>query len=129
MAAGGEGDTGSAEIQFDTVEAGAEAARDCGRCERPVVDGYLGSEGRVICRSCAELLGAGAIGKGAFLRAFGYGAGAAIVGTIVWFGFTKLTGSELGIIAIALGLFVGFAVRKGSGGHGGWKYQALAMAL
>ena len=40
-----------------------------------------------------------------------------------------MTDSEWGLVGIALGLFVGFAVRKGSGGRGGWRYQALAMAL
>ena len=36
---------------------------------------------------------------------------------------------QLGLVAIAVGLLVGWAVRKGSGGRGGWKFQALAMAL
>src|SRR5439155_3866977 len=36
---------------------------------------------------------------------------------------------ELGIVAIGVGLLVGIAVRKGSGGRGGRKFQALAMVL
>jgi hypothetical protein len=125
----GQGQAGSAGLQFDTVEADGEAAQPCTRCKQPIVGEYFEAAGNLLCRRCATLFGAGAAGTGTFLRALGYGAGAALVGTIVWFGFTKLTGSELGIIAIALGLFVGLAVRKGSGGQGGWKYQALAMGL
>ena len=107
----------------------AEAVRVCARCKRPIVDQYFESVGTIVCQRCADLLGAGVVGGGAFRRALGYGVGASLLGTIVWYGFTKLTGSELGIIAIAVGLLVGIAVRRGSGGQGGWKYQALAMAL
>ena len=32
-------------------------------------------------------------------------------------------------MAIVVGLLVGYAVRKGSNGRGGWRYQALAMFL
>ena len=33
------------------------------------------------------------------------------------------------MVAIAVGFMVGTAVRKGSGGRGGWAYQTLAIAL
>src|SRR5690242_20724155 len=101
----GGGDTGAVTgLQFDTAELGAEAARVCSRCKRPIVDQYFESVGNIVCQRCADLLGAGAVGGGSFRRALLYGVGASLLGTIVWYGFTKLTGSELGIIAIAVGL-------------------------
>lgn len=41
----------------------------------------------------------------------------------------KITNSELGIVAIGVGLLVGLAVRKGAAGRGGARYQALAVIL
>jgi hypothetical protein len=116
-------------LQFDRVDLAAEAARACKRCNRPMHDEYFASAGNILCRSCAEQLGA-AGGSGLdFWRALAYGAGAAVLGTILWFIIMKALDRELGIVAIAVGLFVGVAVRKGSLGRGGPKYQALAMAL
>jgi hypothetical protein len=54
---------------------------------------------------------------------------AGLAGAALWYAVRKISGYELGIIAIAVGLMVGLAVRKGSKGRGGWFYQALAIAL
>src|SRR4029078_3001781 len=62
-------------------------------------------------------------------RALALGGAAALLGTIVWFAIIKLTNREFGLLAIGIGLLVGFAVRKGSRALGGWKYQVLAMVL
>lgn len=64
-----------------------------------------------------------------FWRALLLGGLAGAAGTLVWSLIIYTTGYELGIIAIFLGVGVGLAVRKGARGRGGWKYQALAMAL
>ena len=58
-----------------------------------------------------------------------YGGGAALLGSLVWYAVARITGMELGIIAIGIGLLVGVAVKKGSRARGGRGYQALAMAL
>src|SRR4051812_8606165 len=79
----------------------------------------------MFCRTCVD----GFRARASFWRALLYGAGAAVVGTIVWFAILKLFNYELGIIGIVVGVFVGVAVRKGARGLGGWKYQTLAMAL
>jgi hypothetical protein len=47
----------------------------------------------------------------------------------LYFGIAALTGYEFGLVAVVVGLLVGGAVRKGSNGRGGWRYQALAMFL
>ena len=112
-------------MQFDRVEGpGPAAPPACAQCHRPL-DEYFALGGHMFCRTCVD----GFRGGASFWRALLYGAGAAVVGTIVWFAVLKLFNHELGIIGIVVGLFVGVAVRKGARGLGGWKFQALAMAL
>ena len=53
----------------------------------------------------------------------------AAVGSGGWYAILKLLNMELGLIAIVVGLMVGFAVRWGSEGRGGWLYQGLAILL
>jgi hypothetical protein len=87
---------------------------------------------RVLCERChAELLVNPDQGSGTkrFARAALFGIGAAVGGSALWYGFRALTDREAGIIAVVVGLMVGGAVRKGSGGRGGWRYQTLAIAL
>ena len=45
------------------------------------------------------------------------------------YAITAVSGYELGLIAIVVGYAVGAAVRWGSNGRGGWRYQTLAMLL
>jgi hypothetical protein len=116
-------------LQFDKVDLAADQSRACKRCNTLIHDEYFESAGNILCRRCAEQLGATSGGGLDFWRALAYGAGAAVLGTILWFIIMKVLNSELGIVAIAVGLVVGLAVRKGSLGRGGARYQALAMAL
>jgi hypothetical protein len=120
---------GEAALQFDKVElAPADAAVACRSCQRGIAGEYFEVAGNIVCPACAEQLGA-AKGWGAFVRAVGFGAGAALLGTLAWLGVIKLTGGEFGLLAIGVGFLVGAAVRKGARGPGGWKYQSLAIAL
>jgi len=114
-------------MQFDKVEiAGPVAPPACARCGKPL-DEYFELGGHMFCSPCVDSFkGAG---PGAFLRALMFGGGAALLGTIAWYAIYKITDSEFGLLGIVVGLFVGFAVRKGARGLGGWKYQALAMVL
>lgn len=115
-------------MQFDKVEHVAPAAApSCTACHRPL-DEYFELGGNMICATCAATINAGK-GSAAFLRALLFGAGAAVLGTIIWLAILSATKMELGLVAIAIGLLVGFAVRKGAGGGAGWKYQTLAMVL
>jgi hypothetical protein len=52
-----------------------------------------------------------------------------LLGSLLYWGFTKLTGFEIGLMAIAVGWLVGRAVMKGSNYRGGRRYQILAVAL
>ena len=118
---------GDEPLQFDKAEVAFSGLRVCASCQGRFDREYFEAGGKFICPACAGIL---ADDRTAYLlRAALFGAGAALVGTLVWFLVIKLSGSEFGLIAIAVGLFVGFAVRYGARGRGGARYQALAMAL
>src|SRR4029450_6773668 len=58
-----------------------------------------------------------------------FGLGAAIAGAILYYAVIAITNFEIGIVAIAIGFMVGWAVRKGAGGRGGRRFQVLALVL
>ena len=67
--------------------------------------------------------------SGRFFRAVLAGSGAAVVGAGIYYAVLALTGYEFALVAILVGLMVGFAVNWGSHGRGGWAYQTLAVVL
>jgi hypothetical protein len=117
----------AAPLQFDKAEVSPAGLRVCAACQARFDAEYFEAGGQHICARCAAHFNDG---SGRHLaRAFLFGAVAALIGTIVWFAILKLSGSEFGLLGIAVGLFVGIAVRRGARGRGGARYQALAMAL
>lgn len=68
-------------------------------------------------------------GNGPLLQAAAYGAVAALLGCILYAAFTIATGWQFGIVAMAVGYMVGWAMLQGSGGVGGQNYQILAVVL
>jgi hypothetical protein len=123
-------DTG---LQFERAEhAAPSGGAACAFCKQPISSSYYEVNGQVTCQRCrGQILAARNKGSpGArFAKALGLGAVAAAVGAGVYFGIEALTGYEFGLVAIVVGLLVGGAVRKGSNGRGGWRYQTLAMFL
>ena len=65
----------------------------------------------------------------AYSRALLFGIGAAIAGCIGYALFEILTGIMMGWIALLVGLFVGRAMKTGSRGLGGRRYQITAALL
>jgi hypothetical protein len=119
-----------APLQFEQAEfATAAVGKACAICKAAIADTYFEVGGNVLCPACSEKLTGQGGGRAAFLRGWLWGGGAALLGTIVWFAIVKITNMELGIVAVAVGYAVGLAVRRGSRGRGGWKYQLLAMFL
>ena len=121
-------------VQFDRAEYADKAAAPttCASCSQPLWDTYYDVNGSVCCERCRrdlELAGTQGSRPGRFLRAATFGVLAGAVGAGLWYGVRALTGYEVGLIAIVVGLLVGGAVRKGSAGRGGWLYQALAVFL
>jgi len=126
--------TGGSDIQFDRADLLTPDAspRICAGCRAVIHATYYTSGGRLICTNCADRILATKPpepGTKGLLRAGLYGAGAALLGTIVYFAVLALSGYEIGLIAVGVGWLVGKAVRKGGNGCGGWKLQALAVGL
>jgi hypothetical protein len=116
-------------LQFDRAETGTISCSVCGSL---LPDQYYVVNGNIVCDKCrrsaeAEWNRGGAAGR--FGKALGLGILATIACSIVWYAVLKLTGYQLGILAVVVGLIVGGAVRKGSNGRGGWRYQTLAIFL
>jgi len=107
------------DLQFERAErTSSAAAMSCGVCKQAITASYYEINGHVACQRCRSRLvvernqGSSA---GRFAHALGLG--------------LAVTGYEFGLVAVVVGLLVGGAVRKGSSGRGGWRYQALAMFL
>jgi hypothetical protein len=125
-------------LQFDTVIApGKETAAEsqavtCTVCERTLADEYFDVNGQPVCLPCRDQLAQLAtVPKGwrVLARAFAFGAGAAILGAIVYYAVIAITEFEIGIVAIAIGYMVGYGIRMGTRGHGGRRFQVLAVVL
>ena len=65
----------------------------------------------------------------AYVRGMLFGLGAAILGMVLYAGFTIVTGFYIGYISLAVGWLVGKAVILGSKGIGGRRYQIAAVIL
>lgn len=125
--------TDQGDLQFHRAEpAQGQAGLTCAACHRPISDSYFEVNGQVVCASCRGVIqdqwdrGGTAV---RFSKALGLGFLAMVGCAILWYAVLKLTDSQWGILAIVVGFVVGGAVRKGSNGRGGWRYQALAIFL
>lgn len=65
----------------------------------------------------------------AYVRGMLFGLGAAIVGMVLYAGFTIVTGLYIGYVSLAVGWLVGKAIMLGSRGIGGRRYQIAAVVL
>ena len=124
-------------LQFDRAELPSSASPEaqvveCAFCQTPLYSSYFDINGQMACEACrykvAEQLQARP-GVTGFLRAGAAGFGAALVGAGIYYAVRAITGYEIGLISILVGLMVGGAVRWGARGKGGWVYQSLAMFL
>jgi hypothetical protein len=122
------------ELAFDRAEfvTAEDAAPACALCKRALGGSYFTVNAAITCEDCHHLIAAQvkeSRGARAFFRAAAFGAGAAVAGSIAWYAVAKITGMEIGLLAIAVGWAVGKAVRHGARGPGAKRYQALAMLL
>jgi hypothetical protein len=124
-------------LQFDRAEPergalGLTGTMTCSVCGSVLKDSYYVVNGHVVCDGCrrsaeADRNRGGSAGR--FGKALVLGILATIACSIVWYVVLKATNSQLGILAVVVGLVIGGAVRKGSNGRGGWRYQTLAIFL
>jgi hypothetical protein len=103
----------------------------CSRCQQPIPGNYYRINGDLACESCARQATPNlpADSHAAFTRAILYGIGAAIVGMIAYALFEIGTGIVIGYLAIGVGYLVGKAMKVGSKGRGGRRYQIAAAIL
>jgi hypothetical protein len=118
--------------QFGTVEyVGSPGSEHCQFCQQPIAGEYYRLNGAMVCRDCAEKARSEpAKDRHAdYARALFYGVGAAIAGLILYATFEIQTGIIIGYLSLAVGWMVGKAMRHGSNGHGGRRYQITAALL
>jgi hypothetical protein len=123
------------DLQFTKLELDqpAEGEMRCWQLGTVITEEYYLVNGEVISPEAkagiAEAAGATAGGASRFSKAVLYGVIAALLGSSLYFLVSWLTGYELGLISIVVGILVGKAVFIGSGNRGGRKYQVVAVAL
>lgn len=126
-------------LQFDKAEfqappgapEQAAAGPTCAFCRKPLAR-YWAIGDQLTCGECRELVVEQLTGGSPvlrFARATVFGMIAAALGAALYFAIVAVTGYELGLVAIVVGLMVGAAVAKGADQRGGWVYQLLAVAL
>jgi len=129
----GEYEVADEPLPMPAASAPAPAAIGCAVCHLPIVNQYfvLGPTKTVICAACRSR-DAGGVGGSKFLRflkATALGILGGLVGAAIWFAVRRATGYEIGLVAIVVGLLVGFGVHVGSERRGGRGYQFLAIVL
>lgn len=126
--------TTAAPLQFDrVVHADPAATRlQCASCSAPVVDTYYHVAGQELCARCgATRLHDAAPDRRAstMLRAILFGLGACVVGAVAYWAVMKYLDLEIGLVAIAIGFFVGRAIARATGGRSARRHRILAVAL
>jgi hypothetical protein len=118
--------------QFGTAEYPSAPGSDtCKSCKQTLTGLYYRINGALACQKCTEQLKAQLPkdSHSAFVRGLVFGIGGAILGLILYSGFGILTGIVIGYVSLAVGFIVGKAIRFGSGGIGGRRYQIAAGLL
>jgi hypothetical protein len=118
--------------QFSTAEYASKGGADrCKSCNQPIGGTYYRVNGALACPTCAQRV-AGSLPKdshAAFVRGVTFGVGGAILGLAIYAIFEILTGIIIGYVALAVGYIVARAIKTGSHGIGGRRYQIAAAAL
>jgi hypothetical protein len=118
--------------QFGTAEYKSESGADhCKSCKQELTSTYFRINGMLACEKCTRQLQAQTPKDthSIYVRGIVFGIGGAIVGLILYSAFGIITGIEIGYVALAVGWLVGTAIKKGSNGVGGRRYQIAAVAL
>jgi hypothetical protein len=118
--------------QFSTAEySHIPSSERCGICGNFISGEYYRVNNRMACGTCALQArdGQPKDSHAAFVRGLALGAGAALLGLILYATFTIVTHFYFGYIALGVGWIVGKAIMKGSGGIGGRRYQIAAVLL
>lgn len=132
MSSPDQGDSDKLQLDKADYTEASDQKLACSKCSTEIYNNYYDISGSIVCERCRyEVEAAYNAGSsfGRLVKATAYGTLAAAVGAGIYYAVLALTGYEFGLIAIVVGLLVGGAVKKGSEGRGGWKYQLLAIFL
>jgi hypothetical protein len=118
--------------QFGTAEYKVASGTDvCKSCKQAITGSYYRVNGTLACDRCVDQL-KGQIPKdthSAFVRGLVFGIGGAVIGLVLYSAFSIITGIVIGYVSLAVGWIIAKAMRMGSGGIGGRRYQVAAAAL
>jgi hypothetical protein len=117
--------------QFGTAEYKSAGGETCRACKQTITGEYYRVNGVQACAACVEKVKQEMPKDthAAFMRAILFGVGGAIAGLIVYSVFGIVTGIVIGYVSLAVGWLVGKAIRLGSKGVGGRRYQIVAVAF
>jgi len=103
----------------------------CKSCNQAISGSYYRINGSLACERCTTQLQTQLPkdSHAAFVRSLIFGAGAAVLGLIGYAAFTIITSIRIGYISLAVGWLIGKAMRAGSKGIGGLRYQIAAALL
>jgi hypothetical protein len=117
--------------QFGTAEYAPSGAETCKSCNRAIQGSYYRVNGLLACESCATHI-KNQLPKDThsiFIRGIILGIAGSVLGLILYSTFTIVTKIEIGYVSLAVGWIVAKAIKWGSGGIGGRRYQIAAVAL
>ena len=127
-----ESNFGNPTPQFGTAEYAPKTGSEvCKSCNQTIAGQYYRVNGSLACARCVDQL-KNQIPKdthSAFVRGLVFGIGGAVLGLILYSGFTIITDIRIGYLSLAVGWIVAKAVRMGSRGIGGRRYQIAAATL
>jgi hypothetical protein len=103
----------------------------CRLCNQHIGGDYFRINTMMACPNCAAQVRNGQPhdSHAAFSRGLLLGIGAAVVGMAVYAAVTILTGWYIGYLALGVGWLVAKAIKTGSNGLGGRRYQVAAVVL
>jgi hypothetical protein len=117
--------------QFGKAEYSASQTGRCGICQQPLGSSYYRVKQAIACEPCALRAKSEmpSDSHSAFAGAVFCGIVGAVLGLIAYSLFTIETGIEIGFVSLAVGYLVGKAMKLGSKGSGGRRYQIVAVLL
>ena len=126
----------AAPLQFDRAVSKDGESKvpgvSCAMCSKKILERYYTLGDQPTCLTCkmkVEREQRSSKRFSTFIKASMYGFGAAVAGAMVYWAVLKFLHLEIGLVAIAIGFAVGYAMRKGAKGWGGRRYQLVAAGL
>jgi hypothetical protein len=119
-------------LQFDKADFAGQPTLTCASCKTPITSEYYQVNGKVICPNCREQFvrfGTEGSEAGRIALAIVVGSIAGIIGFFVYDFLSKLIHGYWSLLSIAVGWFVGTAVRWASKYRGGAIYQGIALVI